>query len=63
MFENKAPVKYYFKRTKSIQVFNKFLLKDATDRSKISSDQTRLFFAQSLDPLSFFANITFKGTF
>ena len=36
MFENPGPAKYYFKKTKS------------TDRSKISSDQKRLFFAVSL---------------
>ena len=41
-------------------VFNNFLLIDATDRSKISSDQKRLFFAVSLYPLSFFANTLFK---
>ena len=43
-------------------VFNNFLLIDATDRSKISSDQKRLFFAVSLYPLSFFANTPFKET-
>ena len=32
----------------------------ATDTSKISSDQKRLFFAVSLYPLSFFANTPFK---
>ena len=37
-------------------VFNNFLLIDATDRSKISSDQKRLFFALRLYPLSFFAS-------
>ena len=41
-------------------VFNNFLLIDATDRSKISSDQKRLFFALSLYPLSFFPNTPFK---
>ena len=41
-------------------VFNKFLLIDATDRSKISSDQKRFFIALSLYPLSFFANTPFK---
>ena len=40
--------------------FNNFLLTDATDRSKISSDQKRFFFALSLYPLSFFANTPFK---
>ena len=37
-------------------VFNNFLLSDATDRTKISSDQKRFFIALSLYPLSFFAN-------
>ena len=40
--------------------FNNFLLIDATDRSKISSDQKRLFFALSLYPLSFFAKTPLK---
>ena len=42
-------------------VFNKFLLIDATDRSKISSDQKRFFIALSLYPLSFFANTPFNS--
>ena len=41
-------------------VFINFLLIDATDRSKISSDQKRFFIALSLCPLSFFANTPFK---
>ena len=41
-------------------VFNNFFLIDATDRSKISSDQKRFFIALSLYPLSFFANTPFK---
>ena len=41
-------------------VFNNFLLIDATDRIKISSDQKRLFFALRLYPLSFFASTPFK---
>ena len=41
-------------------VFNNFLLIDATDRIKISSDQKRFFIALSLYPLSFFANTPFK---
>ena len=41
-------------------VFNNFLLTDATDRSKISSDQKHFFIALSLYPLSFFANTPFK---
>ena len=44
-------------------VFNNFLLIDATDRSKISSDQKRFFIAFSLYPLSFFANTPFKRFF
>ena len=43
-------------------VFINFLLIDATDRSKIGSDQKRFFIALSLYPLSFFANTPFKGT-
>ena len=34
-------------------VFNNFLFIDATDESKISSDQKRFFIALSLYPLSF----------
>ena len=41
--------------------FNNFLLIDATDKSKISSDRKRLFFALRLYPLSFFASTPFKG--
>ena len=41
-------------------VFNNFLLLDATDRSKISGDQKRFCIALSLFPLSFFANTPFK---
>ena len=41
-------------------VFNIFLLIDATDRSKIISDQKRFFIALSLYPLSFFANTPFN---
>ena len=41
-------------------VFNNFLLIDATNRIKISSDQKRLFFYVSQYPLSFFANNPFK---
>ena len=43
-------------------VFNNFLLLDATDRSKINSDQKRFFIALSLYPLSFFANTPFKSS-
>ena len=43
--------------------FNNFLLIDATNRSKISSDQKRLFFAVRLFPLSFFASTPFKLVF
>ena len=42
-------------------VFNNFLLTDATERNKISSDQKRFFIALSLYPLSFFANTPFKA--
>ena len=48
-------------RSSVLVVFNNFLLIDATDRSKISSDQKRFFIALSLYPLSFFANTPFKG--
>ena len=41
-------------------VFNNFLLINATDRSKISSDQKRFFIALSLYPLSFFAKTPCK---
>ena len=41
-------------------VFNNFLLIDATDKSKISSDQKRFFIAFSQYPFSFFANTPFK---
>ena len=37
-----------------------FLLIDAIDKSRISSDQKRFFIALSLYPLSFFANTPFK---
>ena len=43
-------------------VFNKFLLIDATDRSKISSDQKRFFIALSLYPLSFSRTLPLKET-
>ena len=41
-------------------VFKNFLIIDAKDRKKISSDQKRLFIAVSLYPLLFFANTPFK---
>ena len=44
----------------SMSRFNNFLLIGATDRSKISSDQKRLFFPVSLYPLSFFVNTPLK---
>ena len=47
-------------RSSVLVVFNNFLLRDATDRSKISSDQKRFFNALSLYPLSFFANTRFN---
>ena len=44
-------------------VFKNFFFTDATDRSKISSDQKHLFFTVCLYPLSFFANTPFKLAF
>ena len=43
-----------------LKVVFAFLLIDATDRSKISSDKKRVFIALSLYPLSFFANTLFN---
>ena len=43
-------------------VFNNFLLIDAADRIKISSDLKRFFIALSLHPLSFFAYNPFNTT-
>ena len=43
-------------RSSVLVVFNNFLLIDATDRGKISSDRKRLFFTVN-QYLSFFANI------
>ena len=40
-------------RSSAWVVFNNFLLIDAIDRRKISSDQKRLFFAVSLYPFNF----------
>ena len=55
---------YYLIQYNSVQVvFYNFFLIDATDRSKISSDQKRLFFAVCLYPLSFLANTPFKLAF
>ena len=47
-------------RSSALVVFNNFLLIDATDRSKIRSDQKRFFIALSLYPLSIFANNPFN---
>ena len=47
-------------RSSVLVVFNNFLLIDATDGSKIRSDQKRFFIALSLYPLSFFSNTPFK---
>ena len=47
-------------RSSVLVVFNNFLLRDATARSKISGDQKRFFIALSLYPLSFFANTPFN---
>ena len=41
-------------------IVNNFLLIEATDTGKISSDQKRFFIALSLYPLSFFANTPFN---
>ena len=41
-------------------LFKNFLLIDATDRSKISSDQKGFFIALSLYTISFFANTPFN---
>ena len=49
-------------RSSVLVVFNNFLPLDATDKSKIRSDQKSLFIALSLHPLSFFANTPFKRT-
>ena len=48
-------------RSSAWVVFNNFLLIDATDRRKISSDQKRLFFAVSLYPLSFLLPLSVVG--
>ena len=47
-------------RSSVLVVFSNFLLIDATGRSKIRSDQKRVFIALSLYLLSFFANTPFK---
>ena len=44
----------------SLSVFNNFVLVDATDRSKISSDLKRLYFTVSLYPLSFLTKTPFN---
>ena len=54
---NPCPLKI---RSSVWDVFNNFLLINATDGSKISSDQKRFFIALSLYPLSFFANTPFN---
>ena len=48
-------------RSSVLVVFNNFLLINATDRSKISSDRKRLFFTVN-QYLSFFANIPLRRT-
>ena len=50
-------------RSAVLVVFNNFVPRHATDRSKISSDQKRFFIALSLYPLLFFANTPFKVEF
>ena len=47
-------------RSLVLVVFSNFLLIDATGRSKIRSDQKRVFIALSLYLLSFFANTPFN---
>jgi len=47
-------------RSSVLVVFNNFLLIDATERSRNSSDQKRFFIALCLYPLSFFANTPFN---
>jgi len=47
-------------RSSARVVFNNFLFIDATDRSKLSSEQNWFFFAVSLNHPSFFANTPFK---
>ena len=48
-------------RSSAWVAFNNFLLIDATDRSKISSDQKRLFFAVSQYPLLIFREHSLSG--
>ena len=48
-------------RSSVLVVFNNFLLREATDKNKISRDQKRFFIALSLYPLSFFANTPFNA--
>jgi len=50
-------------RSSVLVVFNNFLFIDATDRSKISSDQRRFFIALGIYPLTFFAKSPFKRNF
>ena len=54
---------YIFYGLSRMLQFLNFLLIDATDRSKISSDQKRFFIALCLYPLSFFANTPFNKIF
>ena len=48
-------------RSSVLVVFNNFLIRDATDKIKISIDQKRLFIDVSLYPPSLFVNTPFKG--
>ena len=51
--KNAADHSHFWKSVKTVcDVFNEFLLIDAIDRSKISSDQKHFFIALSLYPLS-----------
>ena len=47
-------------RSSVLVVFNSFLLTDATDKSKISSDQKRFFIALSLYPFHFSRTLPLK---
>ena len=47
-------------RHSALVILNNFLLKDETDRRKISSNQRHFFIALILYPLLFFANTPFK---
>ena len=50
-------------RSSVLVVFNNFLLIDATDRSKISSDQKRFFIALAYTPFHFSRTLPLKKIF